>query len=55
MSIQANILIVDDDANICQYMKTLLNQWLPVTTISDPRVLKAQGQTFHSHRGFDDA
>ena len=50
MSIHANILIVDDDADICQYMKTLLeSSGYRVTTISDPtRVLKAiKAETFH--------
>jgi len=50
MAIQANILIVDDDPDICQYMKTLLESTgYQASAVSDPtQVLdKVRAETFH--------
>ena len=50
MAIKANILIVDDDLDICQYMKTLLESTgYQVSSISDPTdvVERIRSETFH--------
>ena len=50
MASQANILIIDDDADICQYMKTLLEaSGYRVSTISDPMLVleRIKQETFH--------
>ena len=50
MASQAKILIVDDDPDICQYMKTLLESTgYTVSVISDPTIVldRVKSETFH--------
>ena len=50
MSFQAKILIVDDDADICAYMQTMLEASdYDVTTLSDPTIVvdRIKDEEFH--------